>query len=155
MGAQFIRSKKVVFANNKGGVGKTTWCFNIGVELAKKGYKIGLIDLDPQTNLTRMSLGDKVFEEKKYSTIYNVLDGVIEGGKDINFDINPIKLSNEIFKDLEIYILPGDLKLSMFENDLQTAMIEARGGKPVGYFRTSVIQRYIDKLGYKRSAKMD
>ena len=42
----------IVFANHKGGVGKTESVASIGSILASKGYKILLIDLDTQANLT-------------------------------------------------------------------------------------------------------
>jgi chromosome partitioning protein len=46
----------IAFANQKGGVAKTTTTLNLGVALAEKGNKVLLVDLDPQGNLT-MSQG--------------------------------------------------------------------------------------------------
>src|SRR5215210_5931690 len=46
----------ISFANQKGGVAKTTTTLNLGVALAEKGLKVLLVDLDPQGNLT-MSQG--------------------------------------------------------------------------------------------------
>ncbi|WP_055562868.1 ParA family protein [Hymenobacter sp. AT01-02] len=45
-------SKIIAFTNQKGGVGKTTSTANIGAGLARAGYKVLLVDLDPQVNLT-------------------------------------------------------------------------------------------------------
>jgi chromosome partitioning protein len=49
-------ARVIAFANQKGGVAKTTTTLNLGVALAEKGLKILAIDLDPQGNLT-MSQG--------------------------------------------------------------------------------------------------
>ena len=46
----------ISFANQKGGVAKTTTTLNLGVALAEQGLKVLLADLDPQGNLT-MSQG--------------------------------------------------------------------------------------------------
>jgi chromosome partitioning protein len=45
-------SKVIAIAQHKGGVGKTTTTVNLGAALEKKGYRILLIDLDAQANLT-------------------------------------------------------------------------------------------------------
>lgn len=42
----------ISFANQKGGVGKTTCVANIGYSLAHKGYGVLMVDMDPQAHLT-------------------------------------------------------------------------------------------------------
>jgi chromosome partitioning protein len=49
-------AKVIAFANQKGGVAKTTTTLNLGVALAEQQHRVLLIDLDPQGNLT-MSQG--------------------------------------------------------------------------------------------------
>ena len=49
-------AKVIAFANQKGGVAKTTTTLNLGVALAEQQHSVLLIDLDPQGNLT-MSQG--------------------------------------------------------------------------------------------------
>ena len=63
-------SKIVALSNHKGGVGKTTSTVNIGAGLNRLGYKVLLIDLDPQCNLSQ-SLG----QEDSGENIYTALSG--------------------------------------------------------------------------------
>lgn len=44
--------KVIAFTNQKGGVGKTTSTSNVGAALAGRGFRVLLLDLDPQANLT-------------------------------------------------------------------------------------------------------
>ena len=64
---KFTRTKKLIFVNNKGGVGKTTLAFNCAVSLAKRGYKTVLVDLDPQCNLSRLALGEEYYLKHLFS----------------------------------------------------------------------------------------
>ncbi|WP_143444717.1 ParA family protein, partial [Lactiplantibacillus plantarum] len=52
-------SKVITFSNFKGGTGKTTNSTMTGIELARRGYKTLLIDLDPQANATNLYLKTK------------------------------------------------------------------------------------------------
>ncbi|MCR5731566.1 MAG: ParA family protein [Sphaerochaetaceae bacterium] len=63
---------KIIFLNQKGGVGKTTTCVNLGSSLAEMGNKVLLIDFDSQGNLTGAVSGDS-----RKPTIYNVIAGEI------------------------------------------------------------------------------
>src|SRR5437762_4254611 len=51
-----VHPQVIAFANQKGGVAKTTTTLNLGVAFAERGLKVLCIDLDPQGNLT-MSQG--------------------------------------------------------------------------------------------------
>lgn len=62
-------TKIIAFANHKGGVGKTTTTASVGSILASKGYKVLLIDLDAQANL---SYSMKHLPDV-YQSIYNIL----------------------------------------------------------------------------------
>ena len=64
------RADVIVFANQKGGVAKTTTTLNLAVAFAESGYRVLCIDLDPQGNLT-MSQG--IDPDKVEKSIYDVL----------------------------------------------------------------------------------
>lgn len=80
--------KSICLFNHKGGVSKTTTTFNLGWMLAKKGYKVVMVDLDSQCNLTGQVFGYQALEEEYFETFYNerkyismnpIVKGLIDG----------------------------------------------------------------------------
>ena len=90
--------KKIVIANNKGGVAKTTTAYNLASYYAKKGKRILVIDCDPQGNLTD-ALG--IDPNEVDSTIFNALmkrnikEAIIKLPQAENFYLVPSNLESE------------------------------------------------------------
>ncbi|NRB11433.1 MAG: AAA family ATPase [Rickettsiaceae bacterium] len=98
-----ILKKKFAFYNFKGGVGKTSICYQIATHISMMGYNTLLIDADPQAHLST-SCGLKT--DSNYLTIYDFIV------KDIPFD----DVKQEIYTGLEL--IPANLSLTRLEDDL-------------------------------------
>jgi chromosome partitioning protein len=98
-------SKILAIINHKGGVGKTTTTINLGAALALKGFKILVVDLDPQTNLTQ-SFGKESIGRRN---IYNAFVDIVKENK------NSLPIEN-IKQNLDI--VPASLDLSASEIEL-------------------------------------
>jgi chromosome partitioning protein len=68
--AQQNTAKVIVFANQKGGVAKTTTTLNLAVAFAERGHRVLCVDMDPQGNLT-MSQG--IDPDSLEKSMYDVL----------------------------------------------------------------------------------
>lgn len=65
-------SRVIVITSGKGGVGKTTVCANLGLNLAKKNYRVCVVDMDIGLNNLDVVLG---MESRVLYTMQDVLDG--------------------------------------------------------------------------------
>lgn len=110
---QESRCKVIAITNQKGGVGKTTTTFNLGVALAKQGKKVLIVDVDPQSNLTTYA-GWYNEEDLRYT-----LSDLMEQ----SMNDEEIKTKESILHHKEnIDLIPSSLNLSALENALAYAM---------------------------------
>jgi cellulose biosynthesis protein BcsQ len=114
----------LTFFNNKGGVGKTSLIYHLAWMFARLRKRVVIVDLDPQANLTAAFLEDEKIEkiwdtEPKNSTIYQCVKPLTGVG-----DIVEPKLQT-ISTDL--YLIPGDVSLSGFEDALSNEWPNSMG----------------------------
>jgi chromosome partitioning protein len=106
----------IAFFNNKGGVGKTSLVYHVAWMMADVGSRVVAADLDPQGNLSAAFLDEDGLEalwpeDKHPATIYGAVRPLKRGVGDIQ---DP--LIESIHEALGL--IPGDMALSEFEDDL-------------------------------------
>lgn len=135
--------KLVSIFNNKGGVGKTTYLYHIAHLLERKGKTVLVVDLDSQCNLSAYFLQDNELERSwkadRGNSIWIAVERVYKGIGDIG-GRKPTQ-PNEEYENL--YLIPGDVLLSSYEDILGDTWSSAKGGSEPALRVQSAIYRYI------------
>ena len=104
-------AESIVFANQKGGTGKTTSCLSIAGYLAKSGNKVLVVDFDPQANATS-GLGIDILT--LHHSMYDVVLGFCDGYEGV--PITQVILETNV---KNLHVAPSDPDLSVAEVMLQ------------------------------------
>lgn len=107
------KCKTIAIANQKGGVGKTTTAFSLGIALSSNNKKVLVVDADPQANLTTyMGFYDEDNIPVNLSTLIERF-----------IDDEEIRPEQAILHHKEgIDLIPSNLNLAMTETNLSNAM---------------------------------
>lgn len=167
--------KTISIFNNKGGVGKTTLTFHLAHALSEMGKRVLIIDLDPQCNLTILSMDseelhkiwtveDKFiddFESTKNSTTSAEFEKIANATRSIHFllkptedgvsDLSTISAPYKITNNLDL--IPGRLTLHKYEEKISNRWSDALQGDPLAIRTLTKIRalsiQYAEKFGYE------
>ncbi|MCC9307585.1 ParA family protein [Kitasatospora sp. RB6PN24] len=161
----------VALFNNKGGVGKTTLAYHLAYMLQRQGVRVLAVDLDPQSNLTAAILDEEELEElwgkdselfaqqshpaqrklftrtEGQQTIADAVRPILEGTGDIAA-VSPVKVNDGL------WLLPGNLELSKFEDKLSAAWLTSYGGDQAAIRTTTAFYRVILQAAHEVSADL-
>ncbi len=166
--------KTISIFNNKGGVGKTTLTFHLAHALSEIGKRILIIDLDPQCNLTILSMDSEVlhkiwegednfiadFESAKNSISSAIFEKMTNDTRSVHFllkptedgvsDITAISSPYKLTSNLDL--IPGRLTLHMYEETIANRWSDAYQGAPLAIRTLTKIRalaiQYAEKFGY-------
>jgi len=96
--------KRIAVINQKGGVGKTTTTVNLGAAIARQGFRVLLLDMDPQANLT-------VHVDKRPDLESHTLTSLLVEDAPLQDLVQPTSIAN-------LFVVPSDTSLAGVEQVL-------------------------------------
>lgn len=140
---------RLAIFNHKGGVGKTTLNTNLAFALVGRGKRVLLVDSDPQCNLTSYLVEDTVVNDlldksdfQEGQTLWSAVKPIVEAAGDFRI-INPIEIQHGP------YLLPGDVRLAEFEQELNTFWAECFQRRPRGFRGTTALSNLVGHVAQK------
>lgn len=131
--------KTIAVINMKGGVGKTTSSLNIATGLANKGYRVLLVDIDPQANSTDILLNIKNEEIFVDAEVLEAINRMDQNALETSLDRLTSYEYNEVFIDQMLVdadctttyktiidnldIIPSRLELANVERDIRNGHV--------------------------------
>ena len=145
-----MNTQIIAIANQKGGVGKTTTCANLGIGLAQAGKKVLLIDGDPQGSLT-ISLGHPQPDKLPF-TLSDAMGRILMD--------EPLRPGEGVLHHPEgVDLMPADIQLSGMEVSLVNAMsretILRQYGRRRYYFVPAALRRVQNNDYCARNLRLD
>lgn len=143
------RPTRITIFNHKGGVGKTTLTVNIASALAARDKSVLLVDTDPQCNLTSYLLADDIVddlldhsEDSSGGTIWTAVKPI--------FDRVGVGRHIELINVRDLALVPGDIRLSEFEEFLGEAWTDSYKRRLGGLHAVSAISNLVTNLSAER-----
>ena len=146
--------KTISVFNNKGGVGKSTICWNLANSLGQMGKKVLLIDFDPQCNLSLAMLGEEKFvdvlptQNVPYgTTIRSYLQRFLQntGGEEVF-------LHQGIHTNKNVHLVSGDFWLNIYAESLSVGADLLTG---TGLSRYVVLNKLVEAAEQSSGLRFD
>lgn len=141
------RPLRLTIFNHKGGVGKTTLTVNIGAALAERGRRVLLVDSDPQCNLTSYLFSDDVVDDLLHSSDSDTGETIWTAVRPVYHRVGPVGTLSPFESGINsLYVLPGDIRMSVYEDFLWDAWTDCLKRRLGGLRATSAISDLVSQI---------